>query len=77
MTDISTSATKLSIGARQQVCLNNVKYEKVRALIWTSGSSGTRLSIIPGSDQIKFEGTSSSRIYWERDWDIVPNGKAE
>lgn len=76
-TGISILAIKLSIGARRQVCLNHVNYETVKALSWILGSTGTRLSFIPGSNQIKFEGTSSSRIYWEWDWDIVPNDKAE
>lgn len=42
-----------------------------------AGSTITRLSIEPGQNKILFEGYSLSSLYWERDWDIVPNGKAE
>ena len=43
----------------------------------TIGATITRLSIEPGTNQILFEGLSFSRIYWERDWDYVPNEKTE
>jgi hypothetical protein len=41
------------------------------------GYTITRLSIVPGTNQIKFEAMSRSILSWEKDWDIVPNRKSQ
>lgn len=55
------------------ICLYNGKAK----LTTPKGQTITRLSIVPGQNLVLFEGLSYSRLYWEKDWDIVPNEKSE